>query len=76
MWGAMVFRAGVGPPACPVVNLTSEILEANMRLLTSEEMKKRAEQLSYQMSLEDGVLGGMDHFMSDLPKDSMLCDVR
>jgi hypothetical protein len=72
----MVFRAGVGPPPCPVVNLTTKILEDNLKLLTSEEIKKRAEQLSCQMSLEDGVLGGLDHFISDLPKESMLCDVR
>jgi hypothetical protein len=75
MWGAMVFRAGVGPPPCPVVNLTTEILEANLKLLTSEEIKKRAQTLSYQMGLEDGVLCGLDHFISDLPKESMLCDV-
>lgn len=76
MWGAMVCRAGVGPPPCPVANLTAEILIANLKLLTSEETKKRAEHMSYQMSLEDGVLGGLDHFISDLPKDSMMCDVR
>ncbi|KAL3938524.1 MAG: hypothetical protein SGARI_001708, partial [Bacillariaceae sp.] len=76
MWGAMVYRAGVGPLPCPVGDLTAEVLTDNLKLLTSEETKKKAETLSYQMGLEDGVLGGLDHFLSDLPKDSMLCDVR
>jgi sterol 3beta-glucosyltransferase len=76
MWGAMVYRAGVGPPPCPVANLTADILGGNLKLLTSEETKKKADILAYQMSIEDGVLGGLDHFISDLPKDSMLCDVR
>jgi hypothetical protein len=74
MWGAMVFRAGVGPSPCPVVNLTTEILVAILKLLTSKEIKKEgAQQLSYQMGLEDGVLCALDLFITT--KESMLCDV-
>jgi UDP:flavonoid glycosyltransferase YjiC (YdhE family) len=76
MWGAMVYRAGVGPLPCPVGDLTTDILTKNLKLLTSNETKQKAEELAYLMSLEDGVLGGLDHFISDLPKDSMMCDVR
>jgi UDP:flavonoid glycosyltransferase YjiC (YdhE family) len=75
MWGAMVYRAGVGPLPCPVNNLTTEILTENLELLTAEETRKKAEALSYLMDFEDGVMGGLEHFISDLPKDSMMCDV-
>ncbi|KAL3904383.1 MAG: hypothetical protein SGILL_010093 [Bacillariaceae sp.] len=75
MWGAMVYRAGVGPLPCPVGNLTAEVLTDNLKLLTAEETKRKAEALAYQMDMEDGVLGGLDHFIHDLPKDSMMCDV-
>jgi len=75
MWGAMVHRAGVGPSPCPVENLTTEILIEKLKELTNEDIKKKAMQLSEIMNRENGVLGGLDHFIADLPKDSMMCDV-
>jgi UDP:flavonoid glycosyltransferase YjiC (YdhE family) len=76
MWGAMVFRAGVGPSPCPVGNLTTEILTEKLIELTREDIRKKAVELAEKMNQEDGVQGGLDHFLSALPRDSMLCDVR
>jgi UDP:flavonoid glycosyltransferase YjiC (YdhE family) len=76
MWGAFVHRAGVGPKPCPVGDLTTDILIEKLKELTSEEIRRKAKELSDKMNLEDGVLSGLDHFLSGLPKDSMMCDVR
>jgi len=75
MWGAMVHRAGVGPAPCPVDDLTTEILTANLKELTSDVIKGRAIKLSEQMNSENGVKGGLKHFCEGLPVDSMMCDV-
>jgi UDP:flavonoid glycosyltransferase YjiC (YdhE family) len=76
MWGSMVYRAGVGPSPCPVNALTTEILIEKLKELTRDDIRQKAVELSDKMSQEDGVQGGLDHFLSALPKDSMLCDVR
>jgi hypothetical protein len=75
MWGYFVEQAGVGPKACPVNKLTSEILAQKFTDLSSEEMQKAAQLLSVQMKMEDGIEGGRDHFTSSLPRENMLCDV-
>lgn len=75
MWGFFVENAAVGPKACPVNDLTLEILVEKLRLLASPQMKKNAEALGAEMALEDGIQGGLDHFLDSLPRDSMLCDI-
>jgi len=75
MWGAMVARAGVGPTPCPVGDLTDDLLAEKFKELTSPEIKAKAEQMADNMSKEDGIQGGLDHFLDDLPRDNMLCDV-
>lgn len=75
MWGYFVEKAGVGPKACPVNKLTKDILVESLNLLANDEIKKKAENLMKEMEFEDGITGGLDHFISSLPKESMLCDV-
>jgi uncharacterized membrane protein len=75
MWGAMVHRAGVGPEPCPVGNLTVDILAKKLSELKNDESRKRAVALSNSMTRENGVQGGLQHFLDSLPRDSMLCDV-
>ena len=75
MWGAMVARAGVGPTPCPVGDLTDDLLAEKFKELTSPDIKAKAEQMADNMNKEDGIQGGLDHFLDDLPRDNMLCDV-
>lgn len=75
MWGFFVEQAGVGPKACPVNELTVEKLTESFLLLSSEELRDKAHALSDYMAHEDGIQGGVDHFLTSIPKDSMLCDV-
>jgi 5-bromo-4-chloroindolyl phosphate hydrolysis protein len=75
MWGFFVEMAGVGPKACPVNKLTAEILAEKLSALASPALKEAAVELSEDMSLEDGIDGGLEHFMEWLPRDNMLCDV-
>lgn len=75
MWGFFVEMAGVGPKACPVNKLTAEILAEKFTALASPALKEAAVELAEDMSLEDGIDGGLEHFMEWLPRDNMLCDV-
>lgn len=75
MWGAMVYRAGVGPEPCRVDKLTAEILAQKLEELKDETVRERAVSLSVSMKEENGVQGGLQHFLDGLPRDSMLCDV-
>lgn len=75
MWGFFVESAGVGPKACPVNNLTPELLAKALADLASPRLQSKAVELSKQMALEDGVQGGYVHFIDCLPRENLLCDV-
>jgi len=75
MWGEMVHRAGVGPKPCPVTKLTTSILVEKLHELASPSAKEAAEALADSMNKEDGVTKALEHFWSDLPRDSMMCSV-
>mmetsp|Transcript_21339 Transcript_21339/g.32888 ORF Transcript_21339/g.32888 Transcript_21339/m.32888 type:complete len:853 (+) Transcript_21339:162-2720(+) len=75
MWAEMVHRAGVGPPPCPVNKLTVAILEERLKLLQDDGIKKSAQETAEKMQKEDGIQGGLEHFLSSLPRENMLCDV-
>ena len=75
MWGEMVHRAEVGPKPCPVTKLTKDILVEKLMELTDPKTKEAASNLSVTMNEEDGVLTGLNHFWSSLPKDSMMCSI-
>jgi hypothetical protein len=75
MWGFFVEMAGVGPKACPVNKLTANILAERFAALASPALKDAAMELAEEMSLEDGIDGGLEHFLEWLPRDNMLCDV-
>ncbi len=76
MWSEMVARASVGPSPCPVKQLTEPILSERLVDLTSQELKDNAVALSEKMKKENGIEGGLTHFMDSLPVDNMFCDVN
>ena len=76
MWGEMVSRAGAGPTPCPVGELTPPLLSEKFDALCSDAFAARARELAGQMGAEDGVGGGLDHFVRWLPRDNLLCDVK
>lgn len=75
MWAHMVARAKVGPEPVPVLELTADILAEKFEELTNEETKKNAVELSKKMALEDGVAGGLQHFLDYLPRDNYCSDI-
>jgi sterol 3beta-glucosyltransferase len=75
MWGEMVRRAGVGPAPCAVAKLTTEILVEKLLELQKPEIRAKAQAVAKQMATEDGISTGLDHFLTSLPRDNMLCDV-
>jgi len=75
MWGFFVEMAGVGPKASPVTKLTAEILAEKLEALAGPDLRLKALELGEAMSLEDGIDGGLEHFMEHLPRDNMLCDI-
>jgi len=75
LWAEMVRRAGVGPAPCSVWKLTETVLAEKFAELQKPEIQEAARKLSMKMKREDGIQGGLDHFLSDLPRDNMLCDV-
>lgn len=75
MWGYFVENAGVGPKACPVNALTTNVLAQVLRDLASPDLQHRAVELSKAMAKEDGIRGAYLHFMDCLPRENMLCDV-
>lgn len=74
-WAEMVYRAGAGPPGCPIVRLTVPILKDALLTLTSEEVRSNAAHLSIQMNSEEGVLDGIQSFVNALPLPEMICEV-
>jgi UDP:flavonoid glycosyltransferase YjiC (YdhE family) len=75
MWASMVSRAGAGPEPVPISKLTEDILVEKFDILKSPEIQQRVLELAQQMNQEDGVEGGLQHFLRCLPRDTMLCDV-
>lgn len=75
MWAAMVARAGVGPAPSPIEDLTVEVLAQKLIELQNPEIIANARQMAKKMALEDGIRGGLNHFLSSLPRDNMFCDV-
>jgi len=75
MWAEMVRRAGVGPAPCSVWKLTAALLAEKFAELRKPAIEEAAQKLSKDMKKEDGIQGGLDHFLSDLPRDNMLCDM-
>lgn len=76
MWSEMVARRKVGPKPCPVKHLTADKLAEGLKELVREDIQKNAEALSKEMVKENGVEGGLKHFMDEFPVDNMFCDVN
>ena len=75
MWGFFVATAGVGPKDCPVTRLTEDILVERLEALSDPNIIHKAKEVAAIMATEDGIQGGLFHFLESLPRDSMLCDV-
>jgi UDP:flavonoid glycosyltransferase YjiC (YdhE family) len=74
-WGAMVERAGVGPKPCPIDELSCDRLAQKFVELKDPRIIANARDMAAKMALEDGVRGGLEHFLQSLPVDNMHCDV-
>lgn len=74
-WGEMVFRSGVGPPPCPVTQLTVEKATQAFSFLKRKETIESAEKMSKAFNAEDGVDGALNAFYRNLKLENMLCDV-
>lgn len=72
-WGEIVRRAGVGPPPCPIQDLTVERLAESLEVLRSSETRTRAEEMATAMMQEDGVGKMCDVFTQHLPVHDMVC---
>jgi len=75
MWGEMVYRAGVGPESCPVRILTEEILGINLLKLRDAEVQEKVQKMAKRMNEEDGIEGGLSHYLEYFPRHSLYCDV-
>lgn len=74
-WGDVVFKAGVGPAACPIVGLTAEKLTAALQVLRSAEVQNAAKAMAAKMEKEDGVSEMCKVFNRRLPLEDMCCQV-
>ena len=52
--------------------MSGDILAEKLRELTDPKTKEAALNLSVRMNDEDGVMAGLDHFWSSLPKGTLL----
>jgi hypothetical protein len=75
MWADAVYRASVGPRFCPVKDLDEDTLIKALKELRNPTIKMNAEKMAASMAKENGIQGGMNHFMDCLPVDNMFCDV-
>jgi hypothetical protein len=74
-WAEMVFRAGAGPPGCPIAQLTAEKLTESFRTLKAPQTRQNVAELAVKMNSENGVLNGISSFFRNLPLPNMLCMV-
>lgn len=75
IWGRIVEVAGVGPQAVSIRNVDKNVLLIGFKMLASEVLKCRAQDMAKKFSTENGVENGAMAFESHLPRYSMLCDV-
>jgi len=73
-WAEAVCRAGVGPPPVPLGGLTPDVLAERVEMLLGTQMQQAAAAMAERMAREDGVAGGLAHFLESLPRHQMLCD--
>ena len=52
-------RSGVGPPPCPVAELTVDRLAKSFEVLLHNDTRKRALEMAKAWEREDGELGGL-----------------
>ena len=72
-WGAMVARAGAGPPPIPNKQLTSDKLAAAIEECLKPTTQQRAQELGARISSERGTHTGAQSFHDKLDVDSMRC---
>ena len=72
-WGAMVARAGAGPPPIPSKQLTSDKLAAAILEALKPTTLQRAQELGALIASEKGTDAGAQSFHEKLGLDSMRC---
>jgi hypothetical protein len=74
-WGAMVARAGAGPPPIPYKNLTADKLAAALLEALKPETLERAKELGDKIKEEDGCEVGGKSFHDFLDVDKLRCSL-
>lgn len=74
-WGAMVARAGAGPPPVPYKELTADKLAESIMKALEPESLSRAAELSNQISHEKGADAGAEQFHNHLELDKLRCSL-
>lgn len=72
-WGAMVARAGAGPPPIPYKQLTAEKLAAALLEALKPETKAKAQEYGLKIKEEKGTEVGAKSFHDWLDVDTMRC---
>jgi len=75
MWGEMVHRAGAGPEPCPVKHLNAEILVEKFLSLQDSKIRETVQNMAALMNEEDGIEGGLSHYLEHFPRHSLYSDV-
>ena len=74
-WGAMVAKAGAGPPPVPYKHLSSDSLAAAIMEALKPSALQRAQELGQKISSEKGSDNGARSFHEKLGMDSLRCSV-
>ena len=72
-WGAMVARAGAGPPPIPKKELTSDRLSDAINQALKPDSLTKAKLLSESIANESGAETGAANFQANLDQDSLRC---
>ncbi|KAI0870419.1 sterol glucosyltransferase [Hypoxylon argillaceum] len=74
-WGTMIAAAGAGPEPIPHKSLTRDNLAEALQFCLREEVATAARCIAMNMSHEDGVKRAVNSFYTNLPTQSLFCDI-
>lgn len=74
-WGAMINRAGAGPPPIAFKQLTVDKLAAAIEFCLKPDTQTAAQRMAAQIAEEDGPAIGARHFNAHLPINALRCSI-
>ncbi|KAI5917397.1 hypothetical protein F4810DRAFT_696485 [Camillea tinctor] len=75
-WGEMVAQSGAGPKPIPYSELTSRNLAEGISYALDAHTSGCAEWIAEKLQAESGVKAAVGHFHSNLPLNSLRCDLN